>query len=87
MKDFDRHSKAMLTLLEGYATREGIINDMSGLLIIREVSTDPSVKAETLQMSIQGEDPPVAIQTIHTAAKILANELVHMTKTNGVPAA
>lgn len=82
MKDFERHTDAMFQLVKDYATQNGLLNELSALVIIREVqdpaqaAPEPKAPGEsTLRMAIQGETPDVAIQTIHYAAQILTAEL------------
>ncbi len=81
MKDFEQHTAAMLELLKGYVQGHGIIAEMSALLIIREVGTGKEPPGTSFRMSIQGEDTPTAIQTMHHAAQILSQELVNTTST------
>lgn len=80
MKDFERHSSAMLKRLADYAAEHHIAEEMSALLLVREVGNGESVGA-TCRMAIEGEDPIVAIQTIHYAAKILTEELRKVAQT------
>lgn len=82
MKDFEVHTTAMFKLIKDYAERNQLMDQLSGLLIIREVGigADRNSQAETTtkpacRMAIQGEDSSVAIQTIHYAAQVLTNEL------------
>jgi hypothetical protein len=82
MIDFQHHTDAMFELIKEYATKHGLLNELSCLMIIREVQ-DPAQAVPTatpsgqsnLRMAIQGETPDVAIQTIHYAAQILTAEL------------
>lgn len=74
MNDLSKHASAMLELVKDYAKQQGIFEDISGLLIVREVQR-PGVPERPLSMAIMGEDPTVAIQTIHYAGVILTTEL------------
>jgi hypothetical protein len=82
MNDFQRHTDAMFELVKDYATKNGLLKELSCLMIIREVQ-DPAQAApapnasgeSNLRMAIQGETPDIAIQTIHYAAQILTAEL------------
>lgn len=80
MENFDHHTNAMFQLVKEYATKNGLLQDLSCLVIIREVQNPAQVGTEpkgssALRMAIQGETPDVAIQTIHYAAQILTAEL------------
>lgn len=82
MKDFEVHTTAMFKLVREYAEHHKLMDQLSGLLIIREVGagSDQDAEANTAakpvcRMAIQGEDASVAIQTIHYAAQILTQEL------------
>lgn len=82
MNDFQRHTDAMFELVKEYATRNGLLKELSCLLIIREVqdpaeaAAPPNASGESnLRMAIQGETADVAIQTIHYAAQILTAEI------------
>lgn len=72
MRNFDEHSAAMFKLLKDYAEEHHIAAEMSALLLVREVTAED---AGQCRMALQGEDPTVAIQTIHYAAQILMAEL------------
>lgn len=80
MEKFEQHTNAMFQLVKEYATKHGLLQELSCLVIIREVQdpvqAGPEPKSESsLRMAIQGETPDVAIQTIHYAAQILTAEL------------
>lgn len=85
MKDFEVHTAAMLELLKGYAQGHCIMSEMSALLIVREVSKEKLPAGTALRMAIQGEDAPTAIQTIHHAAQILAQEVTNKLNETKVP--
>lgn len=78
MKDFEVHTTAMFQLIRKYAEQHQLVDQLSGLLIIREVGDPAEQSSESppkCRMAIQGEDPSVAIQTLHYAAQILTAEL------------
>jgi hypothetical protein len=75
MTQLSQHTDAMLGMLKDYATRHGLLESHSCLLIVREVQ-DPKVEApQQLNMAIVGEDVATAVQTLHYAGKILTAEL------------
>jgi len=86
MEDFERHTNAMFQLVKEYASNNGLLQDLSCLVIIREVQNstqampEPKSGESSLRMAIQGETTDVAIQTIHYAAQILTAELRAITQ-------
>jgi hypothetical protein len=86
MKDFEIHVSAMFELVKNYAIERQLVEEMSALLIVREVSKpqQPGAAApatpQPMQMAIHGETPDVALGTIHYAAQILTNEIRDTTK-------
>jgi hypothetical protein len=78
MSDLSKHANAMLELIKDYAKQQGIFEDVSGLLIVREVQK-PGEPDRPLNMAIMGEEPTVAIQTLHYAGVILTSELRALT--------
>jgi hypothetical protein len=79
MTDLKKHGDAMLQLIRDYAERQGFLEEMSGLLIIRE-ALKPDEPERPLNMVITGEEPSLAIQTLHYAGVILTAELRELTK-------
>lgn len=78
MTDLSKHAAAMLELVKDYAKSQGIFEDISGLLIVRELQK-PGEPDRPLNMAIMGEDPTIAIQTVHYAGVILTTELRSLT--------
>lgn len=74
MKDITPHVPQMLELLKDYATREGLLDDISCLLIVREVQREDEPE-HPLKMAVVGEDCAAAIQTLHYAAKVVTDTL------------
>lgn len=73
MIGLEAHANTMIELLKAYAEAEGISGQISGLLILRELQTEgPPVP---LSMAIVGEEPRVAIKTIHYAGVILTSAI------------
>lgn len=68
------HSEVMMRLLKQYAVEHGIYDQVSGLLIVREVlrSGEPD---RVTHMAIVGESAPVALITLDCAKQILTDEL------------
>jgi hypothetical protein len=75
MKDFEIHTNAMFQLVKDYAQNHDLCNDLSVLLLIREIQDPEHLEMSPLRMAIQGENSPMAIKTIHYAAQILTTEL------------
>lgn len=74
MKDISPHVPQMLELLKDYATREGLLDDISCLLIVRQVQSKDEPD-QPLKMAVVGEDCGTAIQTLHYAAKVVTDAL------------
>ena len=75
MQNFEEHCQTMLTIVKRYATEQGIIDQMSGLLIFREVGQPEQLPDGKPRMVLLGEDAPIALVTVHQAAKVLTDKL------------
>lgn len=78
MRDFEVHTQTMFKLIKDYAESQGLLLQLSALLLVREVSIEVETEAASgkpLRMAILGEDASMAIQTIQYAIQILTVEL------------
>jgi hypothetical protein len=80
MKDFEIHTNAMFQLVKNYAQSHNLCNDLSVLLLIREIQDPEHLEMSPLRMAIQGENSALAIKTVHYAAQILTAELREITQ-------
>jgi len=74
MQEFERHVDVMFHLVHEYCEREGILHEMSGLLIFRHVEADTG---RPIGIAIVGEPAPVALMTCHAAIDLLSRDALH----------
>jgi hypothetical protein len=86
MQDFERHIDLMFHLVREYCEREGILHEISGLLIFRLIEPDTS---RPLAMAVIGEPAPIALMTCHAAIDLLTSDALreHATQHRRVPTA
>jgi len=80
MQEFERHVDMMFHLVHDYCEREGLLHEISGLLIIRQVEPDTG---RPTAMAIVGEPTPVALMTCHAAIDLLSHDALREQATQG----
>lgn len=86
MQDFSNHVDVMFNLVREYCAREGILHEISGLLIFRLVEPDTS---RPLAMAVVGEPAPIALMTCHAAIDLLSRDALreHAAEHRRIPSA